>query len=430
MANDSSVLSPSRDRATASPRRRVSRLWLLVGLGCLAVAAATALRFSPWAREQQLRRASLAALRAWAAPAPRDALLFYYLGLRAYEANSLGEAGYSFQKATELDPKMHRAFLGLAMVHRDAEQFPEAYAAAKQAQALRPRDPDTQMLVGVLVMNASKTRAVTEFQRVTQLAPRRADAWYSLGVCHNDINQVGEAIEAFKKAVELDPESSLYQRDLGQALLTRNLFDEARAALEKAYRLNPQDPQTPYLLGVALLKMARGEEEVRRADELFASAQKLLGPPTATTATTHAMISSRRAEIARRRGDLKTALKLVEEARRMDPAKLQYLYDLAETLRLKGDTERARVLNREYARRSEIANAVFQASERVKQDPKNPQLRLNVARLFVKSGDLARGINQYEYCLYLDPKNAAAKRELAEVKRKSAAAPAPSSAPR
>lgn len=398
------------------------RLRFLLVAGIVIISAAAAVRFSPWAHEYQLQRASLAALRQRAADAPRDPLLFYYLGTKAYNARSLGEAGYCFQQATSLDPKMARAHVGLALVYRDAGQWDKAYASARQAQQLTPRDVDTQYLVAMLVMHASNSRAIPEFRKVTQMAPRRADAWYWLGVCQGDINEKAEGIEALKKAVSLEPRNPIYHRDLGAVLLERNFFPEARSEFETALRLLPIDAQTNYLLGVTRLKTARSDDDLRAAGTLMAKAQELLGAPTQQTAISHAAIYGRRAEVARRLRQPKEALGYLERARKLDARKLSYLYDQATVLRMLGQEDPARRLMDEYSRRFPAEELAFQITQRVKQDPKDPLLRLKLARLHAQNEDYAQAINQYEQCLYLDPFQTDARRELDALKKRLGAA--------
>lgn len=396
------------------PRRLVA----LLVIGVAAILAAILVRFSPWAQEYPLRNASLTTLRSWAAQNPRDPLLLYYLGTKAYNANSLAEAGGAFENAVSLDPKMVRAYVGLALVQRDIGQLPQAYASAKQAQQLAPNDLDIQFLVGTLVMRTSAGRAVPEFESVTQKAPRRADAWYWLGICLQQINQKGEAIASLKKAVSLEPKNPLYQRDLGHVLLEMNFFADARAALQKSLALNPDDPRTRFILGDTRLKMAQSDDDLREADALLAACENLLGRASEKDPDMLASAISKRGEIAQRLGQPKQALAHFKRARSLAPRTLNYLYQEAEAHRLVGDEAQSKSLMRLYSRLSAGENAAFQMMERIRQDPKKPELRLQLARLFVKNGDLARAINQYEYCLYLDPLQSEAKRELEALKKR------------
>lgn len=408
---------PVADGAVPAGRSNSRRLPLLVGIGVLVVALAAGFRFSSWGREFQLQRASLDQLRLQAKEQTRDPLLLYYLGSKAYNAHSLGEAGYCFEEAVKIDPKMARAWLGLAVVERDIGQFPQAFSAAKEAQALRPKDADTQYLVATLVMQASKARATEEFAKLTRLAPKRAEGWYQLGVCHYDINQKGEALPAFRRAVALEPGNAAYQRDLGKTLLDTSFLAEARTVLERARKLDPSSAETCYLLGETRLRTAQSDADLRDADQLFAASEKLLPPPAPDNVSPRATLASERAEVARRLHQPKQALEFLISARKIDPTNLQLLYKQAEVLRTLGREAEAKPLLAEFEQRSAVTNAINRMTERVKQDPKSTKLRLEMARLYAKGGDFPRAANQYAYCLYLDPNQAEVKREYDAFKR-------------
>lgn len=422
MAEPDNAADPQREKP--APRRHIPpRLYVLLAVGVVAIVVALGLRSSTWAHEYQLRRANLTTLRSWAAQNPRDPLLLYYLGTKAYNANSLAEAGLSFENAVSLDPKMSRAFVGLAVVQRDIGQMPQAYASAKQAQLLKPEDPDIRFLLGTLIMPASKEKAIEEFRSLTQQAPGRADAWYWMGICQQGFNQKGEAITSLRKAVSLEPKNSLYQRDLGHVLFEMNFFDEARSVLERALRLRPDDPRTQYLVADARLKLAQSDQDLQEADALLASCQKQQSEGADADVELLAGAIGKRGEIAQRLKRWKEALAYFQKARQLTPENLSFLYHEAEVQRLLGNLGPSKVLMVRYDRLSAVANAQFQLTERIKQDPKEPRLRLELARMYARSGDVDRALNQYTYCLYLDPLQVDAKRELEALKKKRLAKP-------
>lgn len=412
---EESRVATSQPEPMGERRPRSRKLPALLALGVLAICLALFFRNSDWAREYRYKKASLPVLKSWMSIHPRDPLLFYYLGTKSYNDKALGDAGAYFQNAVSLDAKMSRAHVGLALVQRDIGQLPEAYASAKQAQTLDPKNPDTQFLVALLVMRSSESRAIEEFRKVTIMAPKRADGWYYLGLCHDGVNQKGEAIEALRKAGTLDAKNALYQRDLGRVQLDMNLLAEARTALETARELAPQDAETHYLLGATQLKLARTDEEVKAADALFQLAEELL-PREEGTKPAYASISLQRAEVAKRLRQPKQALAHLKRVPQFNPRDISHLYAQAEALRMLGDEAQARRLMDRYTRLSAEANAASQMEQRIKQDPKDPKLRLQIARIYARNKDYPRAVNQYEYCLYLDPRHAAAKRELEALK--------------
>jgi len=419
------------------PRR--GRLKPLLLIGVLAVAVALGIRYSPWAQEYRLKRASLDSLRSWAVQSPRDPLVHYYLASQQFNNGLYPEALSGFEKAAALSPKMGRAHLGVAVVREKLGQMREAHAAAKRAAALEPKSAETQYYLGRLSYRISPAAGYEEFQKLTRLSPRRAEAWYWLGVSEADTQRFSAAVNSFRRAVALEPKNATFRRELGKALLDVDLHDEGRRELEQARALNPQDPATHYYLGRALLNTGRSNEELQAGEKEYQTAIELLRgtdmPPNQI-----APIMADRAEALKRLRRPQEAMQVLKEARRLDPELTRLLFLEAELARLMGQQDRARELMRQYEKKNSLETAIFQMMERIKQDAKNPPLRLRMARLFAQDKDWARAVNQYQMCLYLDPKNETARKELAALLARlgkqggkgagtPGAAPAPANAP-
>lgn len=400
-------------RAQGGVRKSGRRVWIILFLGLTLVGVALALRQSPWLREYQLKRASLTTLKSLAARSPTDALTQYHLGTRYYNDGVLPEALAAFRKAVERDPKMARAHLGVAVTYRKIGNLPEAYLAAEKSVALDPRSPEAQLVYALLVYTRSATQAIPEFAKLTRLAPTNAEGWYWLGVANSEIHQNGDAVAPLKRAAELAPNNAEYLRELGKVYMELSRYPEAKPYLEKAVSLSPEDVGAHYYLGKTILTSATDDAEIRRAGNLLDQSLELLLATQDPDPKRAAAIYVDRAEALKRLRRPKEALASLQEARRLDPARIQILFRMAELERKLGRGERARQLLTEYNAKNTLDTEIFQLSERIKQDQKNPGLRLRVARLFLRSGDLARAVNQYQMCLYLSPGQKDAARELA-----------------
>jgi thioredoxin-like negative regulator of GroEL len=89
------------------------------------------------------------------------------------------------------------------------------------------------------------------------------------------------------------------------------------------------------------------------------------------------------------------------------------MYLEAEALRAEGKASEAGRIMAEFSQKSALANLTRDITERIKQDPKDPKLRLKLARLYLKGSDFDRAANQYQICLQLDKSQPDARRELA-----------------
>jgi tetratricopeptide (TPR) repeat protein len=108
--------------------------------------------------------------------------------------------------------------------------------------------------------------AVVKLDKATQLDPRSARAWDSLGLAFDMQGQREHALGAFDKAVKLNHAqthpSPWPPHDLGYLLLRLEKPAEAEAALRESLRYPPKLAQTHYYLGRALEKEGRDTEAV------------------------------------------------------------------------------------------------------------------------------------------------------------------------
>ena len=74
-------------------------------------------------------------------------------------------------------------------------------------------------------------------------------AYYHLGLCYSDLNNMPQACQNFVKAVEYSPNKSMYLYKLGLAYYRLMALDKARDTLLKTINLNPEHQRSRFLLG-------------------------------------------------------------------------------------------------------------------------------------------------------------------------------------
>jgi tetratricopeptide (TPR) repeat protein len=401
------VAQSARDEPRARHRRPRRLIWIVIAGVALALLAYV-LRESQWARDYRYRNASLGALEDWASTGSRDPLLYFYLGTQYHNAGILPEALSSFQRAGVLDPKLTQAHVGMASVSLKLERLDQAQEAARKAVSLDPGSVDAQLLLALSTYPESKSKALLEFQKLAKLAPKRADAWHWTGRCSRELNDFSGALEPLRTAVRLDPRNGVYYRDLGAVLLDLGKLTEARGELEQALRWIPEDPEANYLLARQLVNTAASDADLKRAEELMARSIQLLGR---TDRRNVAAVMVERAEVLRQLKRPKEAIEELQRARVIDPSNTRILHYLGLAARALGDDAEAERHLQEYSRLSRQAKDLSNMEQRVRQDMKNPALRLRMARLYAGAGQLPKAVNQYDMCLYLQPGNAEAKKE-------------------
>ncbi|MFL6846471.1 MAG: DUF2971 domain-containing protein [Allosphingosinicella sp.] len=80
-------------------------------------------------------------------------------------------------------------------------------------------------------------KAYQHFERLSELLPEAADAWFGMGVALIQMGRSAEAIGPLKRAYELDPNDASHALNLGVLLLDEGSIDEGLACLRQADRL-------------------------------------------------------------------------------------------------------------------------------------------------------------------------------------------------
>ena len=99
--------------------------------------------------------------------------------------------------------------------------------------------------------------SITNHNKVIELAPDSADAYYNRGDAYDEMGEYGKAIADYNKAIELDPNHALAYYNRGCAYGEIGAYDKAIADYSKALELNPNDALAYYNRGLAYRE--RGE---------------------------------------------------------------------------------------------------------------------------------------------------------------------------
>ncbi len=116
--------------------------------------------------------------------------------------------------------------------------------AFKIANDVLRDDPDDKAALFMLGSLTSRAEhfgvALSLFERVTKLDPRRHEAWNNAGLALQECGQYERAREHFKRALELDKRPS-YMANLGAAYLTEGNYSEAIRWCRKSLELEDND---------------------------------------------------------------------------------------------------------------------------------------------------------------------------------------------
>jgi len=188
----------------------------------------------------------------WAEATAYDLYLRGRFQLAKRGAAPLRQAISYFEKAIERDPKLARAYSGLA----DAEGLLPLYAnvppQATLASALRNAD------------------------RAIALDSTLAEVWSSRGVLHARNWRWSEAEADFRHAIALNPAYAPAHQGLGELLIVVGRLPEATRSLERAAQIEPASPVVVGSLAMALALSGRTAEAVSAAERAVSYDSTLL----------------------------------------------------------------------------------------------------------------------------------------------------------
>ena len=198
----------------------------------------------------------------------------YSVGQELQQSNPI-EAIKHYRSAIELDPKLGRAYAGLAVSSIMLKQRDEAEGYYKTALSLLDHMSDREKLrtlgnyYGSLVHNYDK--AIETFETLVSRYPGDDAAYNNLSVGYAFKLQFGKAVVAIKRARDLNPASIRYQFNYVADLMDAGDFATAVSEGQRIVREHPEFPRT--YLPLALSLEARGD--VQAARDVYARLEQL-----------------------------------------------------------------------------------------------------------------------------------------------------------
>jgi serine/threonine-protein kinase len=242
----------------------------------------------------------------WAQATAYDLYLRGRFQLAKRGAGPLRLAISYFEQAIARDPKLARAYSGLA-----------------DAQGLLP-------LYANVPPQATLASALRNADRAIALDSTLAEVWSSRGVLHARSWRWTEAEEDFRHALALNPSYAPAHQGLGELLIVMGRLPEATRSLERAAQIEPASPVVVGSLAMALALSGRTAEAVATAERAVSYDSTLL--------VTQFMLGATRI-YARQPA---AAIAPLEAAARIDPTSLTALGMLGYAYGVTGNLDAAR----------------------------------------------------------------------------------------
>jgi tetratricopeptide (TPR) repeat protein len=210
---------------------------------------------------------------------PRTAKLFAFAGGIFFLDGEYLNSVIAWEKAEAIAPLDERSRFTLAMAFIHLNRRDWARSELQKLVAAQPGNPLYLYWLARLDYDGRNyAAAITKFNKVIQLDPKMMRAYDGLGLCHDYVGQLDEAINDYHRAIELNRQqltpSPWPSVDLGVALIEKGRFSDAENSLREAIRYDPRLPQAHYELGRALDKQNRSQDaiaELQQAAELDAA---------------------------------------------------------------------------------------------------------------------------------------------------------------
>jgi tetratricopeptide (TPR) repeat protein len=160
------------------------------------------------------------------------------------------------------DPRLEAsAYLNLANIYIQRQQFAKALAMAEKGLAADRSQPNLHTVHGVALMQLGRIdEAQKVFLEVNQLLPNDELVLHYLGVIALQRREFDKAVDYFHRALKILPGYADAHNNLAAAYVEMGRLPEALPHLEQAARLNSRDPMAHTNLGAVLAGLGRTAE--------------------------------------------------------------------------------------------------------------------------------------------------------------------------
>ena len=264
----------------------------------------------------------------------------------------------------------------LGYVHLMQHRYDEAEKEFEKSLALDSKHIDAlNGLVALYRLRGQNDKAIARIRQ--QIAKgETADLYNLLGKTYAELGQFEPAERSLKRALEVDPNSFNTYVQLGNLYFREKAIDKAIAEYQEAARLNPKSVGAWTVLGMlhdslSQFKLAEKDYEAALA----------IDPNAGVAANNLAWLYCEHG------GDMDKALELARRAKQVLPNAARVSGTLAWI----------------YYKRQLYNSAVPLLEEAVREEPKDAQIRFELAASLLKAGKKAQAREELDVALKLDP---------------------------
>ena len=174
---------------------------------------------------------------------PKDARLYYLLGVTLRDKGVYSEAEKMFRKGIKLNPKLSVNFNALGLLLSMQKRYKEAKTSLHYAIELDPKVPRYHNNLGfVLYLMQQYSEAIEAYRMAIQLAPSQQRVYVNLAFALAAVHKDEEAMRMLNQVLSKAEVSN----NLGLIYEQRGQYQKALAAYQKALEMNPRLKDAQY----------------------------------------------------------------------------------------------------------------------------------------------------------------------------------------
>jgi tetratricopeptide (TPR) repeat protein len=321
-------------------------------------------------------------------------------------AKRYSEAAQSFRSSLKTDPQSASAWQGLGIALNLKGQGDEAFRCLTTALQLDPGLPETlYALAGFSFRTGLTDQAGRLLQSAARLNPDNATYQDALGtVLRLKMDKYGDAEAVFRRAVALEPNNAVYTLDLADIVARSHRSQEAETLYRQLLTQSPGNSEAAFALGRLIVETHPTPDRLDEAEHLLK--QVVASDPN------HAGALFDLGRLSLIRNAPKQAIDYLERAVVCAPHNAYAFYHLSLAYQRLGNMERARACRAAFQERADLDRNVLDLEQTARVRPKEPAVRLKLARALAKTVETTKAINQYQVYLAMRPNDQSVRREL------------------
>lgn len=262
---------------------------------------------------------------------PNNAKVLLNLAIACHENGDSDSAEALIRQVLDQDAQLVAAHHSLGVVLAKAGRASEARDALATALELDPAHWQSLVQLTSLKSAAALKLAEAGYRRLIDAEPENGSLHRQLAVNLKYQNRISEAIESFRTALNLNAADKSTLMGLGLVLMNLGQADESLVLFLQALALDPDNGEALACTGLALFNLGDRVQAIEMLD------RALLKMPD------RADLINVKGQCHADNGQLDQALACFEKALELDFNNMAIHFNLANTLRIRGDLEAARI---------------------------------------------------------------------------------------